>query len=353
MNNDTTTSHPPIETMIGQMLMVGFQGSTPEQIEPTLELIKKGIIGGVILYNEKITVRPPAPHNIRSPQQVKTLTTCLRRAAPVPLLIAVDQEGGLVNRLKQEYGFPPTPAWAEIGVESDPLKTLQFSQNIAIELQNLGINLNLAPVLDLGANPESFIVKRQRCFSGDPELVSRHAEIFIQGHRKFNILTAGKHFPGQGSTKGDTHEGLVDVSATWSEEELKPYEHLIKNNSLFCIMTSHIFNRKLDPEYPATLSRKILTGLLRETMEFKGVIISDDPQMKALADHYSLEEILECMIHAGVDLFCFGNNLTYVPDIAKKAQKIILHLIQTGHISQKRISTSYQRIMKLKGMLVS
>jgi len=351
MNNGTPTSFPPLETMIGQMIIIGFQGSTPRQIGPTLELIRQGFIGGVILYDENMAVAPLQGHNIRSPRQLSALTTALQNAATIPLLIAIDQEGGQVNRLKPEYGFLPIPAWGEMGIEPEIGKTRNFAEQVAKGLYHLGINLNLAPVLDLAAGSESFMVKRQRCFSDDPETVGQHARIFIEVHQQCGVLTAGKHFPGQGSALGDTHHGLVDVTERWSEREILPYQYLVKEKCLPCVMTSHIINRKLDPVYPATLSEKIITGLLRETVGFKGVVISDDPQMKALADHYSLEEILTFMLRAGVDCFCFGNNLTYDPHIGKRVHKLLTELVLNGLISEDRIRSSYRRIMTVKQVL--
>lgn len=351
MNNGTPTSSTPLETMIGQMIMIGFQGSTPTQIGPTLELVRQGLIGGVILYDENMTTYPPQRHNIRSPRQIAALTAALQEAASIPLFIAIDQEGGQVNRLKPEYGFPLIPAWGEIGTEPDIGKTGAFAEQIAKELHHLGINLNLAPVLDLATDSKSFMVKRQRCFSDDPEIVSQHAGIFIEIHQQYGILTAGKHFPGQGSALGDTHNGLVDVTEKWSEQEMIPYQFLVKENRLPCIMTSHIMNRKLDPDYPATLSKKIISGVLRETIGFEGVVISDDPQMKALANHYSLEEILARMLQVGVDCFCFGNNLTYNPQIGRRVHRLITKLVSDGLISERRIRSSYRRIMTLKQVL--
>lgn len=351
MSTDSTSHQPSLETMIGQMLIVGFQGSYKNELQPILSEIAKHSLGGVVLYDVNVAQEPPTPHNIRSPEQVKEVTGILQDAAPIPLFIAVDQEGGIVNRLKPEYGFPPTSSWKNLGEINNPQSTLDFSESMSHTLKEVGINLNFAPVLDLSIHADSFIVQQERCFSHDPDTVAEHAETFVRGHRKNGILTACKHFPGQGSARGDTHEGFVDVTETWSNPELIPYQKLIQNDAVDCIMTSHIINRNLDPDFPATLSCKILTDLLRTEMGYQGVIISDDPQMKAISKHYNLETTLKYMIRAGVDILCFGNNLVYVPNIMEIVVKTIVELVLSGQISESRIINSYTRIQQLKQKL--
>jgi beta-N-acetylhexosaminidase len=202
--------------------------------------------------------------------------------------------------------------------------------------------------LDLSVNPDSFIAKKERCFSNNPVSVSTHAELFILSHLAQNVVPVCKHFPGQGSAGGDTHEGIVDVAKTWSETELKPYQNLMDQDYIPAIMTSHLFHKGLDPELPATLSSKILTDLLRNKMGFEGVIISDDPQMGALANHYDLKTIIRLMIHASVDIFCFGNNLFYDPIIVQKVHSTIVELLDERLITITQIEQSFNRTMQLK-----
>ena len=351
MSTDSFSHRPSLETMIGQMLIVGFQGSSKNELKPILSSIKRHSLGGVVLYDVNVAQEPLTTHNIHSPAQVKELTAILQNAAPIPLLIAVDQEGGIVNRLKPEYGFPPTSSWMKMGEINNLRSTFDFSQAMSHTLKEVGINLNFAPVLDLSVHADSFIGQRERCFSRDPRKVAEHAEIFVRGHRENGILTACKHFPGQGSAHGDTHEGFVDVTESWSNPELIPYQKLIQNDAVDCIMTSHIINRNLDPDFPATLSPKILADLLRIKMGYQGVIISDDPQMKAISEHYDLETTLKYMIRAGVDMLCFGNNLVYVPNITEIVVKTIVELVLSGQISENRIINSYTRIQQLKQKL--
>jgi beta-N-acetylhexosaminidase len=162
------------------------------------------------------------------------------------------------------------------------------------------------------------------------------------------VLTCAKHFPGHGSAAGDTHLGLVDVTATWDERELLPFQSLIAAGLCDAIMTAHVFHAKLDPVHPATLSPAIITGLLRGKLGFEGVITSDDMEMKAISHHYGLEKSVPAAIAAGIDVLCFGNNLTYDPDIARKAIAILVHAVERGDLSEARIDISYRRVLALK-----
>jgi len=346
--NSTTKD---INIMIGQVLMVGLRGTSPEDAKFFFDSLNGLTIGGVILYDQNVTTSPPSPHNIQSPEQVRTFNEALQSFSETPLLIGVDQEGGQVNRLKPEYGFPHTRSWAELGRINNVVETHSHSDHMADTLSNNGFNLNFAPVLDLSVNPKSFIAKKDRCFSDDPDAVATHAEKFIQSHLAHNVISVCKHFPGQGSSTGDTHEGIVDVTDTWSEMELKPYQSLIDNGIVSAIMTSHLFHKGLDPDFPATLSKKILKDLLRGEMGFDGVVISDDPQMGAIANHYDLKMVVQLMINAGVDIFCFGNNLIYDPNIVRKVYSIISELLDERSITANQIKKSYERIMDLKSKI--
>jgi beta-N-acetylhexosaminidase len=220
-------------------------------------------------------------------------------------------------------------------------------------LKKVGINLNFAPVLDLSINPDSPIIsKLERAFSHDSNTVIQYAKIFVEAHRKEGILCAYKHFPGHGSALGDTHQGFVDVTYTWQPIELLPYKALLREiNTL--VMTAHVVNRTLDKSgYPATLSAPILTELLRKQLGFEGVIVSDCMQMDAIKKHYSLREAVIKAIHAGVDILVFSNQLVPYFQDPKEIIEIILSEIKAGHISEKRIDESYQRIQTLKQQLI-
>ena len=338
--------------MVGQMILGGFQGKIVSKKCEVYDWIRSDNIGGVLLYDLEMTQFPPGKRNIESPEQVKQLTRDLQNIADTPLFIAVDQEGGIVNRLTPEYGFPEFLSWHEIGKLNDIEKTRAFSLLVANTLQKCGINLNLAPVLDIQKDNDTIIGKEGRCISNDPEQILKHSRIFIEEHRKKQIATSGKHFPGQGSAIQDAHDELTDISDSWQEPELSPYEELIRSDHLKMIMTGHVLIRSLDENYPATLSKKIIGGLLRKKMGFNGVVISDDPVMKSISDHYSWEETLELMINAGIDIICLGNNLIpYRENLIPDSIETIISLVDKGKISSDRIEESYRRIINLKSMI--
>ncbi len=340
-----------LEEKIGQMLMIGFRGLEVDQESPIVRDIQNGLVGGVVIFDYDVALDSPV-RNVQSPEQLKKLVADLQAAGTDTLLVAVDQEGGKVARLKEKYGFPPTVSQQWLGITDDPELTYEYASKTAETLQDMGINLNLAPVVDVNVNPDNPVIGRlERSFSSDPDKVAVHAAEVIKAHRDQNILTALKHFPGHGSSTEDSHHGFTDVTNTWQVLELKPYELLFASPGVDLVMTAHVFNARLDPQWPATLSPAVLTGLLRESLGYEGVIISDDMQMGAIHDEYGLETALEQTIKAGADVIIFGNNLVYDPDIAWKARDIILNLVREGHISRERIDESYERIMQLKSKL--
>lgn len=338
-----------LKEKIGQLFLMGFRGDDISKNSEVIQMISTHKPGGVILFDKDMIHHKPV-HNIASPEQVKNLTTALQNASKTPLLIGIDQEGGVINRLKPEYGFPETKSHQELGEQDFPEITFMEGKLIANILCDAGINLNFAPVVDLAKNPNSSIIaKRERTFGRTPEKVISHAENYIKGHQVKNILTCCKHFPGHGSAEGDTHAGFVDVTNTWDESELTPYSYLISKNLCPMIMTAHIFHSGLDPKYPSTLSKKVLKGLLRDKLNFEGVLISDDLQMRAISDHYNLKETLKLGLEAGLDMFCFGNNLLEEQVELGEAVQIMLELIENGDISEERIDTSAERVLELKG----
>jgi len=337
-----------LATQIGQMLMVGFRGLEVDESSPIVKDIKQDRVGGVILFDYDVAFKSPR-RNIQSPRQLTKLTFDLQAASRTPLLIAVDQEGGRVARLKKKRGFPPTVSQAELGEIDDITLTRRSATRSAETLSSMGINLNLSPVVDVNTNPDNPVIGRLgRSFSSDPVIVARHAAAVITAHRKHNVLTAVKHFPGHGSSTQDSHHGFTDVTNSWTPKELIPYNMLFDSPGVDMVMTAHVFNANLDPIWPATLSSKILNNLLRQEMGFAGLIISDDMQMGAIRDNYSLKTALERTIKAGTDIIVFGNNLVYESDISERALQIIHSLVREGRIPASRIRQSYERIMERK-----
>ena len=223
---------------------------------------------------------------------------------------------------------------------------------MASTLSELGINLNFAPVVDLNRNPENpIIAKKERSFSQNPEVVISHAKQFIKAHAESGILTCIKHFPGHGSSASDSHLGFVDVTQTWSDIELLPYKKLISEDNVDCIMTAHVFNHNIDPSYPATLSRVFIDEILRRRLGFKGVVISDDLNMRAISDNYSLEESLLLAINAGVDILLISYNEDCKEKLFVNLIAIIKSMVKEGSIPEERINKSYNRIRSLKNKL--
>jgi beta-N-acetylhexosaminidase len=275
-------------------------------------------------------------------------------ATPVPpLLISADQEGGIISRLKPANGFPPSESHAALGARNDLAFTRARAQALAQTLRAAGINLNLAPVVDLNINPANPIIGRyERSFAADPESVTAHALEVIAAHHAEGVLTTLKHFPGHGSSTADSHLGLVDVTDTWSEVELEPYQAIIQEGMCDVVMTAHVFNAALDPDYPATLSQPTIMGLLREQLSWDGVVMSDDMGMGAITEHFGFETAIELALKAGVDILAFANNSTvFDPTIPARAFQAVKTLVETGAIEASRIDESYQRIVRLKERL--
>ncbi len=332
-----------IDEKIGQMLIIGFYGFSLNNESSIIKDIKKYNLGGVILYDYDNTLGI-YERNIQSPKQVKTLVSKLQAAAKTPLFIAIDQEGGMVQRLKKEYGFPNTFSAQFLGKKNDLKRTYKNAEIIANTLKDVGINLNFAPVVDLNINPTNPVIGNfKRSFSADPTIVTNHASKFIEAHKNHKIINVIKHFPGHGSSTDDSHLLITDVTDTWKDIELKPYIQLINNGMVDVIMTAHVFNRNLDPAFPATLSKIIINDLLRKRLKFNGVIISDDMQMQSILSVYSFDIAIQKSIEAGVDIILTGNNSQHDKGVVEHMINIIKKLI-----SEDRINESYNRIMRLK-----
>ncbi|MDO9042809.1 MAG: glycoside hydrolase family 3 N-terminal domain-containing protein [Desulfocapsaceae bacterium] len=337
-----------LEQKIGQLFLIGFQGDNIDASHPIAADITQRNLGGVILFDRSLATKQ-AHNNIQSADQVKLLTATLQGLARTPLLIGVDQEGGKVRRLKPELGFPATASAAELGQKNDMTLTAIHAATTADTLQALGINLNLAPVVDVNSFAANPVIGRlDRSFSPSPETISAHASEWIKAHRTRGVLSCLKHFPGHGSSRTDSHHGFTDITETWSPEELQPYKDLIAGGLADAIMTGHLFHKELDPTYPATLSTRIIANLLRQKLQFSGVVISDDLQMKAITDRYGLEEAACLALAAGVDLLIIGNNLDYNPDILARIIPAILQAIRSGKLQEKMIHEAYARIQQLK-----
>jgi len=340
-NETTKVSDSKLKQMIGQMLIIGFDERIINENSPIVKYIQKYNIGGVILFDRFYQYRDKIK-NISSPKQLQLLTSKLQEYSKNKLIISIDQEGGKVQRLKKSYGFPSTPSAKEISKKS-LTQAKKFYTTLSEMLYQNGINCNFAPVVDLSINKNNYVIKGlERSYGETPQVVTNYATVFIDALESKNIISVLKHFPGHGSSKDDSHKGFVDVTDTWNKIELEPYKKLIQNSKAKMIMTAHVFNKHLDPNYPATLSYKVNTNLLRKKLGFEGVIVSDDLQMKAISEHYSLKDTVTLVINAGVDMLLFGNQLA-TQDIDQLINVIYLQ-VQNGSISYNRIIESNQRI---------
>jgi len=332
-----------LDIKIGQLIMIGIPKA---EVDSTiLTEVKRGRVGAIIYFEKNIPKLPSAF------AAFKKISWTYQKAAPIPLLICIDQEGGKVNRLKEKYGFTRSITAESIG-KFQSLDSVRFyAEATAATLAGLGINVNFAPDVDVAVNPNNpVIVKNGRSYSSNEDSVTFFAKEVIKQHRRYGIVTALKHFPGHGSSENDTHLGLADVTNTWSMREVKPYKNLIDSNYVDAVMSSHIVNKHLDKDsLPGTLSKAVIGKFLRTDLHYNGVVFSDDMQMGAIVKNYGFEEAIKLAINAGIDILCFGNNvkaadIRTVDDIHSIIKKFVLK----GEISKARIDESYRRIIQLK-----
>ncbi len=333
------------------MLIVGFSGYDVNENSPVVRWLQADGLGGIILFDYDLPAKKQGK-NLRDKAQIKRLNQDLNYYSALtenslPLLIAVDYEGGRVDRLSKIEDCMETMQPCEQAKLSDE-SLYKEAERMAVTLKDLGFNLNFAPVVDLNLNDQQGIIgKLGRCFSANSEVVSHAAKQFVHAFNEQGIACAYKHFPGHGSATGDTHEGFVDVTDTYHHSELLPYAALSNTTLPVMVMTAHVINRKLDDSgLPATLSYPILTGLLREKLGFDGVIVSDDLQMQAISHHYSIDEALRLTINAGADMLIFGNQLGSIT--ATEVIDQIENLVNSGAIELARIDEAYRRISFLK-----
>jgi beta-N-acetylhexosaminidase len=336
-----------LRTKIGQMVMVTVTGDSVEESSASMDTLKSdiagGFLGGLVMFVWS--------DNLNNPQQIAHFAGELQKRSGVPLLLAIDQEGGNVARLSASNGFSATPTAFSMGtVVNQETNTRTVAATMAGWLVQTGLTMNLAPVVDVNVNPASpAIGAKERSFSADPAAVASHAGWFIEEFRARGIVTTLKHFPGHGSAAGDSHLGFTDVTATWSPMELQPYATLIGNHSVDAVMTAHVFNAALDSVYPATLSHATIAGVLRGQLGYNGVVVSDAMGMKAISSLFGDDEAIELAVNAGVDMLLYTRNLDSTgKSLARHIVDFISRRVQEGGIAATRIEESYSRIMALK-----
>lgn len=361
--NDTVGDghlEPTLEQKIGQMVMMGFAGTDPshEGVQAVLNHIEAERLGGVVFYR----------YNVESPEQTRALNQALMAATPgsLPLLRAIDQEGGLVQRLNSRNGHHDHPSAQAVAESQTPEQAYDTYRDQASMVREAGFNFNLAPVVDLYNRPGSpstepgspVIGGLGRAFASDPATVMAYASAAIRAHRDTGVLTSLKHYPGHGLARGDSHQGLVDVTDDYQPIERAPFRGLIAAGLADSVMGAHLVNRNVDPLYPVTLSTRYLEPWLRQEDGLgEGVIVTDDLFMGAIQRHHDFEEIVVRAIQAGNDLLIFSNNPAAAPeiegfepqhDIPLQVIEVVMAAINRGELSATRIHDSWQRLQEFR-----
>ena len=352
---------PTLRQKIGQMIMVGFHATTPKdkQVTSLSEKIEAGLVGGVIFFG----------YNIENPSQTKALTAHFKGLkTDHPLLLAIDQEGGRVQRLNQKKGFKDFKSAKDVAGTLSIKEAWDHYHDMASLTKDAGFNVVFGPVVDLDHHPEGGPVNPvigglKRAFSADPQVITDYATAFIKAHHAHGILTSLKHFPGHGLAPSDTHIDLTDVTDTYEADlELAPYQALDKKGLIDMVMTAHVIMRNLDSSHPATLSPTIIKTLLREE-GYNGVVITDDLFMGAIQKNYDFKEIVLKAIEAEVDILLFSINHAAQKGINAENQKpidaqlvnniidVIEEAVTNKRLSRERIEQSYNRIVRLKKKL--
>ncbi len=333
------------DEMIAEMLIVGFAGASgdADSARNLARHIAAGRAGGACFLG----------HNTRSREGIESLTALFqgagRRWKP---LVAVDQEGGAVQRLSNKLGYPAIPAAQAVAARKDVDEARKIYAAMAGELRAAGFNFNMAPVVDLGFEPRNPIVaKFGRAFGPDGETVARYAGACVAAHRSTGVLTALKHFPGHGSTLTDSHAKPVDITSTWRPDELEPFRRLTRAGLVDVVMSGHLSHAKLTGGEPATLSKTAIDGVLRRDIGYDGAVMTDDLDMAAIRSRYQLDDAVIRAIAAGNDLILLSNSLTPEPDMPLKIIAAVKDAVVKGRLRASQIESASRRIAELKSRI--
>ncbi|MFD1336628.1 beta-N-acetylhexosaminidase [Oceanobacillus iheyensis] len=323
-----------LDEKIGQLIVGGIDGT--EINTDTKDMIENYHVGGVILFADNIESKAQTVNLMNDIKQVNENNSH-------PLLLGVDEEGGSVTRMPDEItSLPPS---GSIGKEQDEELAFEVGTLLGQQMRGLGFNLDFAPVLDVNSNPDNPVIG-DRSFGDSPDIVTDMGIQSMKGIQSEGIISVVKHFPGHGDTSEDSHLKLPKVDKSieeLSEVELVPFEKAISKGA-DVVMTAHILLPQIDTEYPASMSEKIITGLLREDMGFAGVVISDDLTMGAITENIRIEEAAIQSVKAGSDMVLIAHH----PDVVVSVHKKLKAAVQNGVISEARIDESVERIIQLK-----
>ncbi len=325
-----------MNNLIGQHIIIGLSGLTLTSEEK--QFIVENDIGGVVLF----------ARNVQSPEQIAALTKELQNlrhqtTSKAPLFIGIDMEGGRVARLKAP--FTQWPPIKKLGDMDSPNAAFSLAYFMGMELKSVGINLDFAPCIDIFTNPQNTVIG-DRSPGIDAELVARIGSALVRGYVKADVIPCPKHFPGHGNTLIDSHEDLPIEDATLDRlkaVELIPFRKAFRSRANM-LMTAHIKFTNVDPEWPVTLSELFLKKILRQDLRYRGLIITDDLDMKALAKHYDKKKIPVQALKAGADLLLYCNE----PDSPPKALEGITKSLESGELNKKDLETTYKRILDIK-----
>lgn len=334
-----TSQAQTLQEKIGQMIMVGVETSQEHQDSLKYDIEHRNL-GGVLFF----------AYNLRFPSQIRSQNSRFQGLADTPLFLATDQEGGIVARLDEQNGYQRTFSAHKLGTEfNSEDSTRKQAALMAGWMANAGLNMNLAPVVDVNVDPNSpAIGGLDRSFSTDEQVVYQHASWFVDEFHKQNIATSLKHFPGHGSAVSDSHEGFTDITNTWEDRELDPFRFLIEDGYNDAVMTGHLFNQNWDEGYPASLSSYAVTNILRDSLGFDGVVISDELFMGAVQENYGMDEAIVQVVNSDTDILLFNTNLYQGKSLPAYIISLISEKVEGGVIDEATITASYNRIMALK-----
>ena len=322
---------------VGQIAMIGFDGP---RVPPEVgALAREFDLGGVVLF----------ARNVEGPDQVAETAYGLQRlGTELPVWVAVDQEGGRVARLRR--GFTEWPPASTLGRSGNERLAERFARALAVELRTVGISMDFAPVLDVHTTPANTVIG-DRALSDQVEVVARLAPILVKALQEAGVAACGKHFPGHGGTRLDSHFDLPIVeqpAERLREVDLRPFRAAI-DAQVAAIMTAHLLVPALDEQRPATLSRAILHGLLRQELGFDGLIVSDDLGMRAISDRYTIERASVAAVAAGCDavLLCEPNH-----DAQARALEALVRAIEAGELSSRSVEDSIARHQRAKARIL-
>jgi beta-N-acetylhexosaminidase len=344
----TPVPGPTLAQKVAGLIVVGFRGSSLAEAPWLRPALRDARLGGVILFDrDQLT---GALRNVRSPSQVATLVRDLRAAAGKrDIIVSIDQEGGIVTRLSPAHGFPAVASEETIG-KGTVAAARTWGRGIAATLASVGINLNFAPVVDLDVNPSSpAIGALHRSFSAHADVVVEMATAEIEAHHARGIRTTLKHFPGIGSSTTNTDFGVADVTKTWTRNELEPFRRLIAAGVADLVMAGHVVNGQLDAHHPASLSKAVVTDLLRGELGWGGIVVTDDLQAAAIDTAFGRDEAIVLALEAGNDLLLFANQQSYEPKIVGRVVDVVVAAVASGRLSEARIDEAWGRVQRLFG----